>query len=215
MYTSQVWDELCFMFLNLNLESVWFDSGLKTFSSASNTSSGLSTVISADAKIWVASLPSQLINRPALCLSLRSHRGPEKSIWQSALNWPNSVNLSFESQSNAGLENCRPPTLDIVQISQRFNNNNNSKNTNYIEENRLNMLSFIRVCVLLNHDKLGFLATPMKAKSKLLLWHHTLCTQILHWKTLPKQIKSIWDKRISYALPFSGIHKSKFEFYEI
>ena len=51
--------------------------------------------------------------------------------------------LSFDSQSNAGLENCRPPTLDIVQISQRFNNNNNSKNTNYLEENRLNMLSFI------------------------------------------------------------------------
>ena len=62
------------MFLNLNLESVWFDSGLKTFSSASNTSSGLSAVISADANICVASLPSQLINSPALCLSLRSHK---------------------------------------------------------------------------------------------------------------------------------------------
>ena len=104
--------------------------GLKTFSKASNTSSGLSVVISVeDAKIWVACLPNQLINRPALCLSFRSHRGPENKMWQSALNWLNSVNLSFESQSKTGLENCRPPTLDI---SIQYNTIMTIINTNYI-----------------------------------------------------------------------------------
>ena len=102
------------MLRNLNLDSVWFDSGLKTFSKISNTASGLSTLLSVeDAMIWVACLPNQLINRPALCFSLRSHRGPLNNIAQSALNWPNSVNLSLDSQSKTGLENCKPPTLDI------------------------------------------------------------------------------------------------------
>ena len=70
MYVSHVWAEVCFIFQNLNLESVWLDSGLKTFSKASNTSSGLLVVISnEEAMIWVACLPNQLINRPALaCL---------------------------------------------------------------------------------------------------------------------------------------------------
>ena len=36
------------MFQNLNLDSVWLDSGLKTFSKALNTSSGLSVVISVE-----------------------------------------------------------------------------------------------------------------------------------------------------------------------
>ena len=34
------------MFQNLNLDSVWLDPGLKTLSKASNTSSGLSVLIS-------------------------------------------------------------------------------------------------------------------------------------------------------------------------
>ena len=110
---------LCFW--NLNLESIWLDSGLKTFSKASNTSSGLSVVISdEEAMIWVACLPNQLINRPALCLSFRSHSGPENKMWQSALNWLNSINLSLASQSKTGLENCRPPTFDILTMQYKY-----------------------------------------------------------------------------------------------
>ena len=111
IYESHVWLAFCFMFRNLNLAKVWFDSGLKTLSRASNTSWVLLISTSTDASIWVASLPNQFTINPALCLSFRSDNGPSNKILQSALNCSNSVNLSWDSQSNIGLESCRPPNL--------------------------------------------------------------------------------------------------------
>ena len=120
MYESHVCEAFCFIFQNLNLANVWLDSSLNTFSSAWNTSSGLLISTSTDASIWVASLPSQFTNNPALCLSFRSHRGPSKIILQSALNFSSSVNLPQDSESNIGLESCRPPILAIFNQNKKY-----------------------------------------------------------------------------------------------
>ena len=111
MYASQVCEAFCFIFLNLILANVWFDSSLNTFSEASNTLSVLLICASTEFRICVASLPNQFTSKHALCFSLRSENGPSHKILQSALNCSNSVNLSLLSQSNMGLENYRPPNF--------------------------------------------------------------------------------------------------------
>ena len=113
MYASHVCEAFCFIFLNLKWANVWLDSGLNTFSKASNTSLLLSIWASTEFRICVASLPSQFTNKHGLCFSLRSDNGSSNEILQLALNCFNSVNLSWLSQSNMGLENCRPPNFEI------------------------------------------------------------------------------------------------------
>ena len=109
----------CFIFLNLkqaNVCMVRFRSK-HLFQSFKHFICIVFISASTEVRIWIASLPNQFTISPALCLSLRSDSGPSNRILQSALNCSISVSLSWASQSNLGLTNWSPETLDILRIS--------------------------------------------------------------------------------------------------
>ena len=124
------------MFLNLKRDNVWLDSGLNTFSNASNTSVEVSTFDSTEVNIWVASLPNQLTINPALCFSFKLHRGPLNKILQSALNCSNSVSLSLTPSQTLALTIVNLKLSPFYKFSNNLTMNNTNNNTNYIESIR-------------------------------------------------------------------------------